>query len=134
MIAPARSTRRRKSSSAWHTGFLAMLPVIRRQARIAFRHLPGESRDDAVQEVMANATVAYARLADLGKTAVAYPSVLARYGIAQFRAGRRVGNRLNVREVLSHYSQRMKRFAVERLDQSARAHNLGRGPPRAYHR
>jgi hypothetical protein len=93
-----------------------MLPAIRRQAGIAFRHLPSEFRDDAVQEVMANATVAYARLAELGRTSVAYPSVLARYGIAQYKAGRRVGNRLNIRDALSPYAQQRKRFRVESLD------------------
>lgn len=93
-----------------------MLPAIHRQARVAFRHLPPEAKQDAIEEVTANATVAYARLAELGKIDFAYPSVLARYGVAQFRAGRRVGNRLNVRDVLSQYAQRSKRFAVERLD------------------
>jgi len=36
--------------------------------------------------------------------------------IRQVREGRRVGNRLNVREVLSKYAQQHKGFVVERLD------------------
>lgn len=116
MIAFARTLCSHKPSPTWHSGLLKMLPAIRRQARIAFRHLRSEARHDAVQEVLANATVAYARLAALGKTSVAYPSVLARFGIAQFRSGRRVGNRLNIRETLSGYAQQKKGFRVERLD------------------
>ena len=60
--------------------------------------------------------MAYARLAELGKTDLAYPTVLANYAVAQYRDGRRVGNRLNVREVLVEYAQRKKHFSVERLD------------------
>jgi hypothetical protein len=38
------------------------------------------------------------------------------YAVRQFVAGRRVGGRLNVRDVSSDYAQRRKRFAVARLD------------------
>ena len=31
---------------AWHKAFLAMLPTIQRHARIAFRHLRPEARED----------------------------------------------------------------------------------------
>ncbi len=106
----------RSAVPAWHVGFLAMLPIIQRYARVAFRHLKGDARDDAVEEVIANALVAYVRLVELKKTAVAHPTVLAKYAIAQVCDGRRVGNHLNVREVLSQYAQRVKGFIVERLD------------------
>jgi hypothetical protein len=42
--------------------------------------------------------------------------VLASYAIKQVKDGRRVGNRLNVREVLSKYAQQHKGFVVVRLD------------------
>lgn len=48
----------------------------------------------------ANACCAVARLAELGKLDLAYPTVLARYGVAKVIDGRRVGNKLNVRDVL----------------------------------
>jgi hypothetical protein len=60
--------------------------------------------------------VAFVRLVELGKAEVAYPTVLARYAVAQIHDGRRVGNRLNVRDVLSPYAQRQKAIHVERLD------------------
>ena len=103
-------------SPRWHKVFLAMLPKIIVHARVAFRHLKGEAREDAVQEVIANSLVAFCRLVRLKKTALAYPTVLARYAVAQINDGRRVGNKLNIREVLSGYAQKNKGFKVERLD------------------
>jgi hypothetical protein len=66
--------------------------------------------------LVANAAVAYARLVELGKENLAFATPLATYGTAQYKAGRRVGCRLNVRDVSSEYAQRRKRFIVERLD------------------
>jgi hypothetical protein len=72
-----------------------MLPVIRNYARGAFGHLKADLRQDLVQEVIANCMVAYVRLFKQGKVALAYPTVLARYAIAQVRdlCRRRVGGR-----------------------------------------
>ena len=96
----------RKPSPAWHKVFLGMLPPIRTHARIAFRHLNPEAREEAVAEVIANACRAFVRLVQLGKTDIAYPGVLARYGVAQVNGGRRVGGRLNIQDVSSKYCQR----------------------------
>ena len=100
----------------WHRPFLALLPQIVRHAKFAFRHLRGEARQDAIQETIANALVAFVALVRRGKMSLAYPTVLARYAVAQINDGRRVGNKLNVREVLSPYAQRLKGFKVDRLD------------------
>jgi ADP-ribosylglycohydrolase len=64
---------------AWHAGFLAILPRIRRTARIAFCHLRSEAREDAVQEAVANACRAYARLAERSKLDAVHPAALVRY-------------------------------------------------------
>jgi len=101
---------------AWHAAFLAMLPTIVRYTRMTFRGWPPEAREDAMQEVIANCLVAFARLAKLNKTDIAYPTVLARYAIAQVKEGRRVGSRHTIRDVLSPYCQREKHVTVERLD------------------
>ena len=103
--------------AAWHQAFLAMLPAIVTHARISFRHLNPEARDEAIQETVCNACCAFARLAELDKLDLAYPTVLARYAVAQVRDGRKVGGKLNVRDVLSPYCQRCKKIVVERLDQ-----------------
>ena len=107
---------KKKTAPTWHPIFLEMLPSIQRHARISFRHLDPEAREDLVQEVIANSLVAFLRLFTLGKAELAYPSVLARFGAAQARDGRRVGGRLNVNDVMSRYAQRRRGFAVEWID------------------
>ena len=116
MIALAQPDGPRRRKPAWHKRLVAMLPTVRRNARLAFRRLDAESREDAVAEVIANVTAAFARLVKLGKAHLAFPTVLTRYAISQFRDGRRVGNRFRISEVLSRHAQRKKRFLVERLD------------------
>ena len=100
----------------WHKAFLALLPAILRHARFAFARLKPEARAEAVQEVVANACQAYARLVELGKTDIAYASALARYGVRQTRDHRKVGGHLNVLDVLGKYCQTRKGLTVERLD------------------
>ena len=60
--------------------------------------------------------VAYVRLVQQGRVALAYSTVLARYGIAQVRDHRRVGAKLNIKDVMSGYCQAKKHVVVERLD------------------
>ena len=101
---------------AWHARFLSLLPSISRHARIQVRGLPKAYREDALDEVLAHALVAYARLVELGKEGLAYATPLARYSVAQYRAGRRVGVRRNVRDVLSDACRRRNGHSVQRLD------------------
>lgn len=116
MVTCSRPNHSSEPDPSWHQRFLSMLPAIRRTARLAFRHLPPEARDEAVADVIANALVAFVRLAEQGKTDVIYPTVLARYGIAQYRVGRRVGTKLNIRDVGSPYCRAMKGVGVKCLD------------------
>lgn len=111
----APQARNRRSAEAWDA-FLVLLPAIQRHARIAFRHLTGEAKQDAIAEIVANAAVAFARLVELGKIDLAYASALARFAVRQFHDGRRVGSRLRINDVLSPYAQHRKRFRVETLD------------------
>ena len=108
---PAPAPRRR-----WHRQFLALLPQIVTHAKIAWRHVRGQDRQDKIQETVANALVAFRRLVQLNKVDLAYPSVLARYAVAQIRDGRLVGSRMNVKDVSSPYCQRVKNVVMERLD------------------
>ena len=59
-----------KPNPRWHKVFLAMLPKIVNHARVAYRHLKGEARQEAIQETIANAFVALVRR---GKMSIAYP-------------------------------------------------------------
>jgi hypothetical protein len=72
-----------------------MLPAIETHARIAFRHLDPEAQEEAVQEAVCNACRAVARLAELQKLDLAYPSVLAHFAVSQVKDGRKVGCSLN---------------------------------------
>ena len=105
-----------KCKAAQHAAFLAMMPTIRRSAKIAFRKLPPELRHDLIEEVVANSYVAFARLVERGQADRASATPLARYAIAQIRVGRRVGSRLRIGDALSNYAQYHKQFSVERLD------------------
>jgi hypothetical protein len=116
MIAPLRKPRHPSSAPAWHEHFLPMLPAIRKQAHVAFRSLDPEARNEAVQEVIANCLVAYERLWKLGKSDVAYPTPLANFAIRQVRAGRRVGGRLNIRDISSLHCRSVKGIRLGRLD------------------
>ena len=116
MIAQAKPIRRKNAAPAWHAAFLLMLPAIQRHARIAFRDFPDEAREDLVQEAVANCLVAYVRLVELGKPELAYPTPRAMYAVRQVHSGRRVGSRLNVRDVTSPHARLTKGITVERLD------------------
>lgn len=107
----------RESSATVHDPFVSLLPSIQQQAQAAFRHFKPEAREELVQEVIANAYVAYCRLVELGKQELAYATPLAQYAIRQVRAGRRVGNQLNVHDVSSPYAKVARGICVERLDQ-----------------
>jgi hypothetical protein len=93
-----------------------MLPAIRLYSELAFRDYDPESREELVAEVIANTLVAYVRLVLLGKVGIAYPAVLARYGIRQTLDGRRVGGHLNINDISSSYAQKRQGIVLERLD------------------
>ena len=96
--------------------FLQLMPLIRQHARESFRSLDPEARDEAVQETVANAFVAYKRLVERHKFHVIAALPLARYAVAQIRTGRRVGGSLNIRDVSSPYCQHRQGVMLERLD------------------
>ena len=105
------------SQAACSTAFVEMLPAVCKAIHRGFRYLRGERREEAIQEALANAFVAFTRLVDLGRMQFAFPSALARFAVAQVGDGRRVGGKLNVRDVSSEYAQKRKRRRVEQLDQ-----------------
>jgi hypothetical protein len=115
MIASAKRMRQ-SAASARAAKFLALLPQIREQARFAFRGEGGDRREELIAETIANCWVAFVRLAERGLIEAVYATPLTQYAIKQVRDGRRVGGKLNVRDISSEYAQQAKRFTVERLD------------------
>jgi hypothetical protein len=79
--------------AGWHAGFLSILPAVQTHARIQFRKLPADHREEAIQEAIAAACANYQRLAAAGKLDVAHPSTLARYAVQHVFRGRHVGGR-----------------------------------------
>jgi hypothetical protein len=106
--------------------FLEMLPAIRRYAAQAFRRFPAGTRDELVHEIAVSTYLAFARLVEQGKVDKAFPSVLARFAIAQVKGGQEAGRPLNKRDILSRYCQLQQGIIVERLD-----HQDGSGAWRA---
>jgi hypothetical protein len=96
--------------------FLEMPPRIRRQACMAFRRHRPERKDELIQEVVANAFCTFVALVRRGKADVAYATPLANFAIRQVIAGRQVGTKLNLRDVLSPQTHSACGIAVERLD------------------
>jgi hypothetical protein len=113
----ATTTDSTNAEANWQDRFADMLPGIRRHIRFAFRHLDAESRQEAAQEAIAFAFLAYSRLAQLGKTDLAYPSALARFAVSRVRSGRSIGRPLNVDDVMSVWCQSRRKFQVDQLDQ-----------------
>jgi hypothetical protein len=105
-----------KQSSAWHAGFLAIMPEIANRAHRAYGHLRAQARANAVQDAIVNSMLAYVRLFRRGELARVFPSVLTRFAVAQYRDGRCAGEKLNCRDVLSSYARRRKGIHVTPLD------------------
>ena len=105
MIAPLRTSSLDCSTESAQEKFLSLLPRIRQQAVFAFRNLRAEAREELTEEVIANAFRAFAQLVRQGKVALAYPTPLAQFAIRQVRAGRRVGGRLNVHDIMSPHAR-----------------------------
>ena len=116
MIAIPKNHTTPEARPAWHDRFMALVPAIKEQARVAFRHLRPEARSEAIQEVVVNACVAFRCLFELGKADLAYPTPLALYAIKQYREGRRTGTKSNCKDISSSYCQKKKGVGVGRLD------------------
>ena len=113
---PAQVASQAKSSEpAWHAAFLTMLPKIQDHARFRFRQLPRDQRDEMVQEAVANACAAFARLVERGVADSATWSSLGKYAVRQVWDGRKVGGSLNKRDVSSDYCQNRTGVRVENL-------------------
>ena len=97
--------------------FLELLPLIQRYARQSFSSLNAEAREEAVQEVVANSFTAYRRLIKRGKIQAIAATPLARFAVAQTRDGRRVGGRLNIRDISSKHCQHHKGIELRSLEQ-----------------
>ena len=109
-------------AGGWQAGFLSVLPAVRTHARIRFRRLPAERREEAVQEAIASACVSYQRLAARGRLHAARPSTLATFAVHFVRNGRHVGGGQDAAgDALSPAAQARHGFRTASLDPRDRA-------------
>jgi hypothetical protein len=95
--------------------FLASLPRVERHARVYFRFLPPDRREEAVAETVALAWHWFLRLAERGKDASGFVSALASFAARAVAGGRRLCGQLPAQDVLSEAAQRRHGFRVEAL-------------------
>jgi hypothetical protein len=97
-------------------GFLTLLPVVERHARVMFRGRPAADREEAIAEAVAAAFVSYVRLRARGRhPARDFPSAMAAYAVLHVQNGRHVGGPSSSVDVLSPATQRKHGFRVESL-------------------
>jgi hypothetical protein len=114
-----------QSPAGWQSGFLAVLPAVKTHAKIQFRHLPLEHREDAIQEAIAAACQSYRLLAVQGRLHVASPATIATYAVRHVLNGRHVGGHQDAaKDPLSPRCQRRHRVRVQSL--TARPAGAGR--------
>jgi hypothetical protein len=117
MMATARNPRRKTSSRRWNDRFLELLPAIREQAEYAFRRVPVDAQEELVQETIAASYGLFVSLCRRGRSALVYPTPLAKFAIRHVREGRRIGSRCNSLDITSPCTGVAKRTTIERLDQ-----------------
>ncbi|HWL10065.1 MAG TPA: hypothetical protein VNQ76_16790 [Planctomicrobium sp.] len=84
-------------------------------ARFRLRRLRGADTEDAIQEVIANAFVAYTKLMRSGQEKRVFAAPLADIGVRQYWTGRRVGSRTRSLDVLSDSCRSRRRVHVMSL-------------------
>jgi hypothetical protein len=100
----------------WQSAFLPILPAVERQIQRALLRVAPHEREEAAQAILANAALAFARLAELDRLHLAYPKPLVRYGLKQYHAGRLIGSRTNSNDVGSKCCQRKHGCLAEPLE------------------
>jgi hypothetical protein len=101
--------------------FLSILPRIKTHACIYFRHVKCRfKKSDFIAEVLALSWRWFLRLAERGKDATQYPSVLATFAARAVNAGRRLCGQLRAKDVMNQRTQRKHGFRVEPLPLSTR--------------
>jgi hypothetical protein len=93
------------SNVQWQADFATMLPRIDRQLKKEFDCLDAAAKEEAIQEAIVHALVAYSRLAERGRAHVATATTLAHYAARQVRRGRPAVGCMSCREPMSRYAQ-----------------------------
>jgi hypothetical protein len=96
-----------QTSSGWQAGFLQLLHVVETHAKIQFRRLPADRREEAIQETIAAACMNYQLAVAQGKLNVLRPGMLADFAVRHVRTGRHVGGKQDAaQDVMSPVAHR----------------------------
>ncbi len=107
----------RPTTNAQHDEqFLKMVSAIQRYARLAFRNLRAQNREDAICVVVVDAFFAFRRLVELGRQEVAYATPLAHFAVKRYRA-ERCACMPRGRDMMSQKAHTAHGIVVKRLDQ-----------------
>ena len=103
-------------SEGCQAGFLDVLSAVETHARIKFRRLRPERREEAIQEAIAAACANYQVLAARGRLEVAHPSTIADFAVRHVRIGRHVGGKQDAaKDVMSPVCQQRHGVRVARF-------------------
>jgi hypothetical protein len=95
--------------------FLSIVPRIELHGRVCFRTKSWHDQQEAVAEMVDLCWKWFLRLAERGKDATRFPSVLATFAARAVYNGRRLAGMSKAKDVLSSVAQRRHGFAVGRL-------------------
>jgi DNA-directed RNA polymerase specialized sigma24 family protein len=100
-----------------HASFLAIvLPRVLSHGRVCFRSIKcPHRREDVIQDMIGKAWQWHLRLAEKGKDATAFPTVLATYAARAVKSGSRVAGQERANDILSPVAQQRHHFYVGRL-------------------
>jgi hypothetical protein len=95
--------------------FLSIVPRIELHGRVCFRTKSFQDQQEAVAEMVGLCWKWFLRLAEQGKDATHFPSVLATFAARAVYSGRRLAGTCKAKDVLSPVAQRRHGFAVGSL-------------------
>ena len=95
--------------------FLSVVPRIELHGRVCFRTKSWLDREEAIAEMVALCWKWFVRLAERGKDATRFPSVLATFAARAVNSGRRLAGSCKAKDVLSPVAQRRHGFTIGRL-------------------
>jgi hypothetical protein len=100
---------------ALHAGFLALLPKLTLHARVYYRHLRPDRKEEAAAEMVALAWLWYLRLVKRGKDPRQFPTAIATYAARAVASGRRLVGMCKAHDVLAPVAKRRHGFTVSPL-------------------
>ena len=105
-------------AAALRAVFLSILPRLELHGRIAFCALRADQREEALAEMLALAWTWFVRLANRGRDAARFPSMVATFAARAVKSGRRLCGQEKAHDVLSATAQRRYDFRVEQLPEN----------------